>query len=940
MFVSQIEDRKLSKVRAGGCVKAVAVFVAAVALWLPRPAMAVTINITYTDSSGEGFNDATLGAERKAAFEAAVSQWSQTLDGNVDVTVSVSFDPMGGNSFGAILGAAGANSFAKDFTGAPKSGVQYPAALANQFAGTDLDTSDVDITAFFNSDVDNDSVLGSMDFYYGTDGNNGNDIDFFTVVLHEMGHGLGFIALVESDGTFFGGDPAIFDTFLADGSDSNAKVLTGKSDSERAADVIGGSLYFNGANTFKAGNSNNAKLYAPDPYEQGSSTSHVDEDTYSGSDELMTPFSSGTTHEVGPIATAIFEDLGWKFSNTSTGSATKLGFKVQPSDATAGSVISPAIEVEVQDSAGKVVTTAKDTVTLAISTNPSNGKLSGTISRAAVNGVAKFDDLSIDISGNGYKLKATSGSLTDATSNAFNITDSSTTSDEADLLIKKGSDSDSAYAIDNTYQTSPSGTQIETQNVTAGGAATFDVKVENDADAATTYVVKATESSESGWTIAYNVGSTDVTSDVTSSNGYKTASLDKGKNEIIEITMTSSTSSTGKNATKSTTLKAYKDSSDTTVLDAVKATTTASSTTSPGSGPDLLIKKKTEEATDYAIDNFYESVPSEDQTKRDAVNLGSKAVFQVKLQNDGTKSRNYVLRIEESKAAGWVVAYKAGLNDITSQIKCKKGLLSQTLGAGATQLLTIEMTPGRDARGENSAKSAIIEVFYDGSDSTVQDSVMAAVEAVTKSSSSAKPDLLIKRGEDPDSTYALNNVYQTTPSGDQVKAQEASSGLKSTFQVKVQNDGSSARSYIVKAEESSESGWTIAYKVGSSDVTSQITSSSGRKTGGLAAGGKEVVTIEMTPGSSATGSNATKSVTIKVYNEASDTTVRDSVKAITSASSSALRASTLETDSQEDSVQGDLTLASVTASPNPVKVGGVVNFQYVVSNVGDRTEKN
>ncbi|MBI3920651.1 MAG: hypothetical protein HY318_04470, partial [Armatimonadetes bacterium] len=178
------------------------------------------------------------------------------------------------------------------------------------------------------------------------------------------------------------------------------------------------------------------------------------------------------------------------------------------------------------------------------------------------------------------------------------------------------------------------------------------------------------------------------------------------------------------------------------------------------------------------------------------------------------------------------------------------------------------------------------------------------------------------------------------PSGDQVKAQEASSGLKSTFQVKVQNDGSSARSYIVKAEESSESGWTIAYKVGSSDVTSQITSSSGRKTGGLAAGGKEVMTIEMTPGSSATGSNATKSVTIKVYNEASDTTVRDSVKAITSASSSALRASALETDSQEDSVQGDLTLASVTASPNPVKVGGVVNFQYVVSNVGDRTEKN
>ncbi|HEX8245887.1 MAG TPA: invasin domain 3-containing protein, partial [Longimicrobium sp.] len=102
--------------------------------------------------------------------------------------------------------------------------------------------------------------------------------------------------------------------------------------------------------------------------------------------------------------------------------ASKLVFSVQPSTTTSGAPITPAVQVTIQDQFGNTVTGSTDNVTIAIGTNPSGGTLSGTATVAAVNGVATFSNLSIDKAGTGYTLSATSGSLTGATSSAFNIT--------------------------------------------------------------------------------------------------------------------------------------------------------------------------------------------------------------------------------------------------------------------------------------------------------------------------------------------------------------------------------------------------------------------------------------------------------------------------------------------------------------------------------------
>jgi hypothetical protein len=106
----------------------------------------------------------------------------------------------------------------------------------------------------------------------------------------------------------------------------------------------------------------------------------------------------------------------------SVGSATKLGFFVQPTGTTGGATIAPAVQVEIQDVGGNRVAGATNSVTLAVGTNPNSGTLAGTKTVAAVNGVAMFSGVSIDSAGTGYTLDASASGLTGATSAAFNIT--------------------------------------------------------------------------------------------------------------------------------------------------------------------------------------------------------------------------------------------------------------------------------------------------------------------------------------------------------------------------------------------------------------------------------------------------------------------------------------------------------------------------------------
>lgn len=101
---------------------------------------------------------------------------------------------------------------------------------------------------------------------------------------------------------------------------------------------------------------------------------------------------------------------------------TRLAFTVQPTTAAQDAAIVPAVAVTVQDASGALMVGATTPVTIAVGNNPGSAVLSGTLTRAAVNGVATFGDLRLDQAGSGYTLTASATGLAGTTSAAFDIT--------------------------------------------------------------------------------------------------------------------------------------------------------------------------------------------------------------------------------------------------------------------------------------------------------------------------------------------------------------------------------------------------------------------------------------------------------------------------------------------------------------------------------------
>ncbi len=185
------------------------------------------IIIRNLDAKGIGFDDqtpvapvggnpgTTLGAQRLFIFEEAARRWQNAIDTNVDIIVASTFAPIGECTANeAVLGAAGPMYWKHSFPGAPQQNVWYPAPLANKLSGVDLDVRD-DIQATFNADVDKPECLSTAnsDWYYGLDGNHGDDVDLFVVVLHELAHGLGFAG---RGATFADNRPSVFETHMFD----------------------------------------------------------------------------------------------------------------------------------------------------------------------------------------------------------------------------------------------------------------------------------------------------------------------------------------------------------------------------------------------------------------------------------------------------------------------------------------------------------------------------------------------------------------------------------------------------------------------------------------------------------------------------------------------------------------------------------------------------
>lgn len=259
-----------------------------------------TFVVTYT-----GFS-----APAKAAFQRAVDLWSTLIKADVPIRIDATWKAMGPG----ILGGAGAVDYGANFPGAPQADTWYPVALANQLAGQDLSPSDPDIQAIFQSSP-------SQPWYFGTDGQvPAGQMDFTTVVLHEIGHGLGFSSSfqVASGSGSWGlgsGRPFRFDRFVQNGSGTNLITYASPS-TALATQLQSNAVRWSGAQAVAANGGVKPYLYSPNPYQSGSSLSHLDETRYptGGVNSLMTPYldDGEALHDPGDIGLGVLRDLGWK----------------------------------------------------------------------------------------------------------------------------------------------------------------------------------------------------------------------------------------------------------------------------------------------------------------------------------------------------------------------------------------------------------------------------------------------------------------------------------------------------------------------------------------------------------------------------------------------------------------------------------------------------
>jgi Secretion system C-terminal sorting domain len=307
-----VEEARLLRQNRGGLTLAVIAPQSSPPPEMNQSVASVTFEVNYDAS----FDATPKAMEAKVAFKKAVDNWAMLISSPVPIRINAFFNVLDAG----VLGSTGPFEDVYPMSGSNQS--WQPTALIEAKEAVDL-YSNPDIRIRFNSN--------ERDFYFGTDGvPQPGKIDFVSVVMHEIGHGLGFTGSGRTDdiselpcndlntgcwgyedaGTIY---PEIYDQFVQDNSGTSILTLTNPSLAIRTT-IVSNSLYFDSPTIRRLNGGVRARLYAPSTYDAGSSYSHFSEFTFNGTpNALMTPTLNfaEVQQNFGPLGCAVFQSIGW-----------------------------------------------------------------------------------------------------------------------------------------------------------------------------------------------------------------------------------------------------------------------------------------------------------------------------------------------------------------------------------------------------------------------------------------------------------------------------------------------------------------------------------------------------------------------------------------------------------------------------------------------------